>query len=131
MWILLHSTVPAGPRDVLLIPTPRDSSANKKPPYFQLPVYPNGLLAHNSLPNLPPFSLKKRAPHLFPRQAYSSAEAYTFWIAILFYSRINLSLADKINGMVKNQMAGKKPRQFLFLRFTATSFRYSTATTMP
>ena len=36
--------------------SPSHSSAHKKPPYFKLPVYSNGLLVHNRLPLSYPLS---------------------------------------------------------------------------
>ena len=78
----------------------RDScnSANEKPLYFQLAVYSNGLFVYNSLPNIPPSSIKERAPVLFCGLAYGFGIVGLFQIAILCSSQIKPSFTGKIIG---------------------------------
>lgn len=97
-----YFTIPAGGRKAYLLTLAkaqpiRDSRnlANEKPPYFQLPVYSNGLFVYNSLPNFPPPPQRSSPAPLSSGRACGFAPACSSRAAILCYSQINPFLLVK------------------------------------
>lgn len=102
-WILLYYTLHTHPFPLPLATAQpmRDSysSANRKPLYFELPVYSNGVFAYNSPPNFSLSSIKECSSSLFSRLVCGFCYSLDIQGCNSLLIPNKLIFAGKINGI--------------------------------